>query len=191
MANEVVAGYGSVAKDPLTSNKLAPWATKDGIQLVIRAICPDDEALMVKFHQALSDRSVYLRYFCSLSLATRSAHERLARICFADAARETVLVAVHSDSSIDRPNIVAVGRLNKACDGKTAELAVLVADEYQGRGLGQELVKRLIEAAREQHILRLTAEMLRDNIAIQSVLKRFAFRFKLDDPRVVRACLDL
>ena len=190
--DEVLVGDDhSAHMEPVVSNGLVPWTTKDGIQFPIRAICPDDEPLMVKFHQGLSDRTVYLRYFCSLSFATRSSHERLARICFADPARESVLVAVHTDSYTGRPNIVAVGRLNKASDGKTAELAVLVSDKYRGRGLGKELLKKLIEAGRGQRILRLTAEMLRDNIAIQSLLKRFGFRFKLDDPRVVRASLDL
>lgn len=146
---------------------------------------------MVKLHQTLSDRTVYLRYFCSLSFATRSSHERLARICFADSTRETVLVAGKSGSCTNQQTILAVGRLNKVPDGKSGELAVLVSDEYQGRGLGKELVRRLIQAARDQHISRLTAEMLRDNIAIQSVLKWAGFRFRLTDPRVVRAVLEL
>src|ERR1700675_1254202 len=44
-------------------------------------IRPDDESLMKQFHETLSDRTVYTRYFCSLSLRSRVAHERLVRIC--------------------------------------------------------------------------------------------------------------
>jgi len=168
-----------------------PWVMKDGSEVLIRAISPEDETMMVKFHQTLSDRTVYLRYFCSLSLATRSSHERLARICFADPALETVLLAIQRNPRISQQTILAVGRLNRVPDGKFAELAVLVSDEYQGRGLGKQLVRQLIQAARDQHIPHITAEMLRDNIPIQSVLRRQGFRLRLDDPRIVRAVLEL
>ena len=70
--------------------------------------------------------------------------------------------------------------------------AVLVADEYQGRGLGKELLRRLIQVAREQNLNRVVAEMLRDNIIMQTVFKKLGFRLRLlGDPRCVRAVLDL
>ena len=47
---------------------------KNGTEVTLRPIRPEDEPLMVKFHQALSDRSVYMRYFYSLSLSSRVAH---------------------------------------------------------------------------------------------------------------------
>jgi len=168
-----------------------PCVMNDGTEVLIRPISPDDEPLMVTFHQTLSNRTVYLRYFYSLSLATRSSHQRLSRICFADPGCETVLVAIHRDARTNQERILGVGRLNKTPEGKSAELAVLVSDEYQGRGLGKELVGRLIQAARHQHIPRITAEMLRDNIPIQSALRRAGFRFRLEDPRIVRAVLEL
>src|SRR5437762_6833289 len=155
-----------------------PWIMKGGTEVLIRPISPEDEPLMVKFHQTLSDRTVYLRYFCSLSLATRSSHQRLARICFAEPDCETVLVAIQREVRINQERILGVGRLNKVPEGKSAEIAVLVSDECQGRGLGKELVRRLIQAARDQHISRITAEMLRDNIPIQSALRRSGFRVR-------------
>jgi acetyltransferase len=165
---------------------------KDGRQVVIRPICPEDEPLMVRFHSALSDRTVYLRYFCSLSLAARTAHERLVRICFADPERETVLVVCNKDPRTGEPSILAVGRLNKLLPKNEAEMAVLVADEYQGQGLGKELLRRLIQVAREQKLNRVVAEMLRDNIIMQTVLKKIGFRLRLfQDPRSVRAVLEL
>jgi len=165
---------------------------KDGTQVVIRPICPEDEPLMVRFHSALSDRTVYLRYFCSLSLAARTAHERLVRICFADPELETVLVASHIDPQTSDQSILAVGRLSKLLPKNDAAVAVLVADEYQGRGLGKELLRRLIQVAREQKLNRVVAEMLRDNIIMQTVFKKLGFRLRLlGDPRCVRAVLDL
>jgi len=174
------------------SPSFSQWTMKDGTQVVIRPIRPEDEPLMVSFHSVLSDRTVYLRYFCSLSLATRTAHERLAHICFADPERETVLVASDIDSHTGEQTILAVGRLNKLLPKNEAEMAVLVADEYQGRGLGSELLRRLIQVARGQKVDRIVAEMLRDNIIMQTVLKKLGFRLRLlDDPRSVRAVLEL
>ena len=165
---------------------------KDGTEVEIRPIRPDDEQLMVRFHRDLSDRTVYLRYFCSLSLAARTAHERLVRICFANPECETVLVVTHTDSKSHEEKIFAVGRLNKLLPKNEAELAVLVTDEYQGRGIGTQLLSRLIQVAREQRLDRIVAEMLRDNTAMQSVLKKRGFRLRLfDDPRSVRAFLEL
>ncbi len=133
---------------------------------------------MVKFHAGLSDRTVYWRYFCSLSLAARTAHERLVRICFADPGRETVLVATHKDEPTGEQCLVAVGSL--------------VSDEYQGRGLGSKLLRRLIQIAHDQKLDRIVAEMLRDNTIMQAVLKKSGFRLRLfDDPRSVRAVLEL
>jgi acetyltransferase len=180
--------------DPLTARSVhsAEWTMRDGTQVEIRSICPADEPLMIKFHRSLSERSVYMRYFETLSLAARTAHRRLEQICFADPKRETVLVATHTHPLTGEQNILAVARLGKLPDSKTAEVAALVSDEYQGRGLGAELIRRLIEHARNQPINRLTAEMLRDNIVIQNILKKLGFRLRqLQDQRTVRATLEL
>lgn len=167
------------------------WAMKNGSKFEIRPIHLDDEERMIQFHRGLSERSIYMRYFESLSLAVRTAHSRLARICFADPQRESVLVAVYLDPRSGEQKIVAVGRLSKLADPRHAEVALLVLDDFQGCGLGTELMRHLIQAARNQNITRIQAEMLRDNTAIQRVLKKFGFRLRLIDPRSVRAVLSL
>jgi len=171
---------------------ISSWTMRDGTQVTIRPIRPEDEPVMVKFHGTLSDRTVYMRYFSSLSLARRTAHERLARICFSDYEREIVLVAEHKDPQTGAQHILAVGRLNKLqADGK-AEIAVLVSDEYQHKGLGTELLRRLVQVARDEKVRRLVAEMLRDNLAIHTIFKRLGFRLRLvNDPGSVQAILDL
>jgi acetyltransferase len=165
---------------------------KDGTQVTIRPIRPEDEPLMVKFHGTLSERTVYLRYFCSLSLASRTAHERLVRICFSDYEREMVLVAEHRDQQTGEPDILGVGRLNKLQADKEAEVAVLVSDQYEHRGLGTELLRRLIKIAQGEKLSRITAEILRDNLAIQTIFKRLGFRLRLmGDSASVQAVLEL
>jgi acetyltransferase len=165
---------------------------KRGTQVTIRPIRIEDEALMVTFHESLSDRTVYLRYFSSLSLSRRTSHERLFRICTCDYESEMVLVAEHKDPQTGDLHLLGVGRLNKVPDTNEAELAGLVADEYQHRGLGTELLRRLIKVAQDEKIHRLRAEMLRDNFAIQIIFKRLGFRLRLrSDPVSVQAVLDL
>ena len=162
---------------------------KGGAPVEIRPIRPEDEPRMIQFHKGLSERSVYMRYFESLSFGARTAHDRLSRICFADPARETVLVALSNHSS--GPKIVAVGRLSRLAHPMHAEVALLVLDELQARGLGTELLRRLIDAARAQKITRLEGEILRDNTAMQRLLKKFGFQARLIDPGCVRATLTL
>jgi acetyltransferase len=177
---------------PYPLQYVSPWIMKDGTQVTIRPIRPEDEPLMVKFHGTLSDRTVYLRYFSSISLARRTAHERLVRICFSDYEREIVLVADYKNLQTGEQHILGVGRLNKLQANKEAEVAVLVSDQYQHLGLGTELLRRLVQVARDEKLSRLVAEMLRDNLAVQTIFRRLAFRLRLlGDPSSVQAVLDL
>jgi len=165
---------------PYPSQYAWQFTAKNGTQVTIRPIRPEDEPLIAKFHQTLSDRSVYLRYFCSLSLRTRVAHERLVRICFGDYDREMALVAEHVDATGDS-EIIGVGRLNRLHGKDEAELAVVVSDSYQGQGLGAELVRRAIHVAREEKIHTVSGEMLTDNVGMQVILKRLGFQLQMQD----------
>ena len=151
-----------------------PWKTKDGSQVTIRPIRPEDEPLMVKFHKTLSDRSVYLRYFGTLSLKTRTSHERLIRICFGNYDRELALVVERKDTA--GAEIIGVGRLNRLCDGHEAEVAFLITDRCQNQGIGTELLRRLIEVARKEGISSISAEMLPDNVAMQAITRKLGFQ---------------
>ena len=177
---------------PYPLQYVASWTMRDGNQVTIRPIRPEDEPLMVKLHETLSDRSVYLRYFCSLSLSRRIAHERLLKICFGDYDREMALVAELTDPATQERRIIAVGRLSKLHSKNEAEVAVLVSDHYQKLGLGHELLRRVIEVARDEKLSQVSAEMLTDNVAMQIVMRRLGFRVRTgEDMTSVRAYLDL
>jgi acetyltransferase len=177
---------------PYPLQYVARWTMRDGNQVTIRPIRPEDEPLMVKLHETLSDRSVYLRYFCSLSLSRRVAHERLLKICFGDYDREMALVAELTDPATGERRIIAVGRLSKLHSKNEAEVAVLVSDHYQKLGLGHELLRRVIEVARDEKLTQVSAEMLTDNVAMQVVMRRLGFRVRTgEDMASVRAYLDL
>jgi acetyltransferase len=177
---------------PYPSQYVSSWTMQDGTQVSIRPIRPEDEPLFVKFHETLSDRSVYLRYFSSLSLIRRVAHERLLRICFGDYDREMVLVAEHTDPATGEHRLMGVGRMNKLHSRNEAEVAALVSDQYQRRGLGYELLRRVVQVARDEKIALVSAEMLPDNVAMRAVFKRLGFHIRMDeDLTSLRATLEL
>jgi acetyltransferase len=165
---------------------------EDGKELLIRPIRPEDEPLMVMFHETLSDRSVYLRYFHFLKLSERVAHERLSRVCFADYDREMVLVAQYPNPETNEPEIVAVARLTKLHGVNEAEFGLLISDAFQHKGLGSELLRRLIEIGRDERLTRISGDMLADNYNMQHISERLGFHVtKTADLAVVRAELDL
>jgi len=169
---------------PYPTQYIAVWTLTDGTPIIIRPIRPDDEPLMVAFHQTLSEESVYLRYFYPLRLSQRVAHERLIRICFTDYDREIALVAEHRDAASDAHEIIAVGRLMKLHGTDAAEFALLVSDRFQRRGLGAELMRRLLEVGRAEKIRRVVAEILPENTGMLHICQRLGFQLKrsIDEP---------
>jgi len=173
------ASLPNLAIRPFPTQYQSAWKMKDGTEVTIRPIRPEDEPLIVKFHQQLSDRSLYLRYFQVSALDQRVAHERLLRICFIDYDREIALVAQRGTG--DAAEILAVGRLIKAHTNNEAEAAILVLDQFQRCGLGSELLKRLIHVARQEGVGRIVLNMLRENFEMQAMAKKLGFRLE-DSP---------
>jgi len=168
------------------------WRTRKGLDVVIRPIRPEDEPLMVKFHESLSERSIYLRYFRLLKLSQRIAHERLTRVCYIDYDREMALVVEHVDPATEERRILAVGRLTKIHGTRAAEFALLVTDAYQGQGIGTELLRRLIEVARDEGVAVITGDILPENTDMVSVCRRVGFRCEYAEAEgVVKAELPL
>ena len=159
---------------PYPRQYVGACATRDGTPLVIRPIRPEDEPLVARFHQALSERTVYGRYLRELGLAERTTHERLVRVCFNDYDREIALVAERTASD-GTPEIVAVGRLSKHHAVNAAEFALVVADCCQGEGLGSELLRRLVEIGRDEGLAWIDAEMLADNHGMRRAAEKAGF----------------
>jgi acetyltransferase len=177
---------------PYPVQYVQPWTTKNGKQVSIRPIRPEDEPFLIKLHQALSERTVYMRYFQPLKLSQRTAHERLTRICFIDYDREIVLVVEYKGEG-GPSEIIAIGRLSKLRGGSNeAELAVLVDDRYQGQGLGTELYRRLIAVARDEKLKRVVSTILAENREMRAICQKLGFRMEADmDDGTVRAELEM
>ena len=156
----------------------APARLKDGTAITVRPIRPEDEPLMVKFHQLLSPTSVYSRYFEFLQYEQRVAHERLARLSFIDYDREMAFVAERRIRGAGGREIIAVGRLIKLSGTNAAEFAVVVGDPWQNRGLGLLLLNQLVRFGRDERLGLISGDILPDNAAMKHVAERAGFRLK-------------
>jgi acetyltransferase len=166
---------------------------KDGTPITVRPIRPEDEPLMVRFHESLSDQSVYMRYFHAMHLTQRTAHERLTRICFIDYEREMALVAEKRHPETGERGILGVGRLSRDhAVPDEAEFSVLVSDFYQRQGIGTILLDKLLEVGRREGISRITADILPNNRPMQRVSRSAGFHLRHDpEEGVVKADLNL
>jgi acetyltransferase len=162
---------------PYPTQYAGGWEMKDGKKVTIRPIRPEDEPMVVKFHEGLSERSVYLRYFSPLKLQQRVAHSRLIRICFNDYDREIALVAEVKGAE-GQSEVVAIARLSKLHSTSAGEFAVVVIDQWQRKGLGTEMTKRLIQIAKNEKLTRLVAYTLRENKDMQHMCKKVGFKVR-------------
>jgi len=165
---------------------------KDGTKVTIRPIRPEDEPAIVKFHEGLSERSVYFRYFHTLNLRQRVAHERLTRICFIDYDREMALVAEHQDSTTGESDIIGVGRLTQIHATHDAEFGILVSDRYQGKGLGTTLLGHLLDIAKAEGVETVTADILSENLVMRRICERYGFKVTyVEQTQMLRAALQI
>ncbi len=165
---------------PYPTQYAQPFTMRNGEPVMIRPIKPEDEPLLVDFHGQLSERSVRLRYFHVMKLSQRTAHERLTRVCFNDYDREMALVVDHRNAN-GTHQILGVGRLSRITGTDEAEFAILISDQAQHQGLGTELLKRMIDIARQENIAAVTAEILNENFEMQKVCKRLGFTLQRDE----------
>ncbi len=138
-------------------------------ELLLRRITPEDKDALVAGLGRLSDRSVYQRF---LSPKPRLSSSELAYLTAVDFVDHYALVAVLARS----PDVVVgVGRWVRSADVPTdAEIAIVIADDLQGRGVGTELGRALADAARERGIERFTASMLPTNVAAHRLFAKIA-----------------
>jgi acetyltransferase len=189
----VVVYDQKVSEEQLPRFSIRPYPTryikivqgKDGVAIILRPIRPEDEPLLGKFHETLSDRSVYLRYFSPLVLSDRVTHERLARVCHADYNREIPIVAEREGQ------IIAVSRLSRLHESTSARLTMLVTDRFQGHGIGHLLLQHLIDIGRAEGLSRVIAHILADNVPMQKLLEKHGFSINPLEKGVVKAEVNL
>jgi len=161
---------------PYPAQYISTITLSDGTLVTVRPIRPEDEPQMVKFHQSLSEESVHFRYFGSLSVEKRIAHERLIRTCFNDYDREIALVAELKKSA--PPEILGIARLVRTHELDDTEFAILIADAWQGKGLGSALLKRLVEIGHAEKVRRIMGLILGENRTMLEVCRNVGFKLQ-------------
>jgi acetyltransferase len=177
---------------PYPTQYVTQWRFAEGMPVTIRPIRPEDEPLLVQFHQELSERSVLFRFFHPINLSQRIAHERLIRVCFNDYDRELALVAEGRRRDSGERFVVGIGRLSKLPGSRDAEFAIVISDVWQNRGLGTQLLTLLLQIARNERIAHLSGMIMAQNLEMQHVAEKLGFGLTRDlADSVITASLDL
>jgi RimJ/RimL family protein N-acetyltransferase len=159
---------------------------RDGREITIRALRPDDEAQMLEALSRTSPQSLYRRFFGAKKHFSESEKAFFLNVNFTD---HTALVATIFRGG--RTEIMGGARYVEVQSG-IAELAFTVIDEFQGKGVGSALMRHLISLARNASLKRLTADVLTDNAAMINILKKTGLPATTTRTRgVVHVSLDL
>ena len=143
----------------------------DGTTYLIRPIRPEDAQGLQTLMQGLSEET---RYFRFISYARELTPRQLARYTQIDYHREMALVAQAGE------RIVGVSRYMLNPDGKSCEFALVVADDWHGRGLGARLMNAICETARGQGLERIEGFVLGDNQRMLQLMTRLGFSYRRD-----------
>lgn len=161
------------------------YQLKDGLQIRVRPIKPEDLPDVSEFHKKLSLQTIRSRYNAELDLEYRISPERLRRICFVDYERELALL-VKSESSRE---IIAIGRLSKSRSNKTSKFSLMIADTFQNRGIGKKLVEHLVSIARQENLESVEGLYLAENNSMQKICAELGFKITDEKEGLRRAIL--
>jgi acetyltransferase len=162
------------------------WRLRDGRMVILRPIKPEDEPLWLEMFQNFSEESVRYRFFQVLK---DTPHETRVRYCNIDYDREIAIVAELTEEG--RKRILGVSRVSIEPDGKTGEIAFIVADPWQGLGLGTKLVDYALEISADMKLEKIYAIMLADNYRAMGLMKKMGFAIKYMDDGTVKGTLSL
>jgi acyl-CoA synthetase (NDP forming)/ribosomal protein S18 acetylase RimI-like enzyme len=166
--------YRHMAFHPYPSDVGARWRLPDGATVTVRPIRPEDAEMEASFVRNLSDAARHFRFMIALKELTR---EMLVRFTQIDYDREIALVGLVEQGG--RETQIAVARYIKV-DAASAHVAIVVADAWQGRGIGGRLLRMLVETARARGVRRLEGEVLAENALALSLMRRVGFSIRRD-----------
>jgi acetyltransferase len=153
---------------------------KDDTPVVLRPIKPEDEPMWHELLRSCSTESIRFRFNY---LFKQTTHEMASRYCFIDYDRELGIVAEVEEAG--QRTLIGVGRLVADVDHTTAEYALLVADRWQGRGLGSVLTDYCLEVAKKWGVHRVVGELSKDNTRMLATFRKRGFTINSDAERDV------
>ena len=164
------------------------WKLRDGTNVAIRPIRPEDREIERDFVRGLSDESRYFRFFHALRELSESA---LTRFTHPDADKEIALIAVIRENG--RETEIGVARYSINPDGRSCEFAIAVADAWQRKGIGSRLMQSLVGAARRRGLQTMEGWVLPGNSRMLALMSDLGFVIDATagDPTVRHGVKDL
>jgi len=162
------------------------WKLRDGRTVLLRPIKPEDEPLWLEMFQNFSKESIRYRFF---NIIEYTPHEVRVRYCNIDYDREIAIVAELTEDG--QRKILGVVRVPIEPDKKTGEIAVIVADPWQGLGLGSKMFDHMIEICKDKKLETIYGYMLSDNQRAINLMKKMGFTTKYLDDGTVKGTLNL
>jgi acetyltransferase len=162
------------------------WKLRDGRSVLLRPIKPEDEPMWLEMFQNFSEESIRYRFF---QIIKDTPHEVRVRYCNIDYDRELGIVAELTEEG--RRKILGVVRLITEPDGKTGEIAFIVADPWQGLGLGSKMLDFMIEICKDKKLETLYGIMLPDNYRAINLMRKMGFTIEHIDADTVKGTLNL
>ena len=162
------------------------WKLRDGRTVLMRPIKPEDEPLWLEMFQNFSEESIRFRFF---QIIKDTPHEVRVRYCNIDYDREIAIVAELNEQG--RRRILGVVRVSLEPDLKKGEIAFIIADQWQGLGLGTKMIDHVIDICKDMKVETVYAIMLPDNVRAINMTKKMGFVIKYLNDGTVRGTLDL
>jgi acetyltransferase len=179
----IVVDYPKPSTDPYNHLAIHPYPVhlvkqvqlNDGTDIVIRPIRPEDAEIEAEFIRGLSKESKYFRFMNSVQELSQ---EMLVRFTQIDYHNEMALIAVKSSG--DHEEQIGVARYTTNLDKKSCEFALVVSDQWRGRGIAHQLMGRLMQIARDRDLERMEGQVLGNNVKMLQLMKSLNFQITND-----------
>jgi acetyltransferase len=171
---------------PYPTRYIAPWKLTDGTDVLLRPIRPEDEPMEAELLATVSKETLHGRFFEN---SVNITHDMLVRFCNIDYDREMAIVAEYTHGKKKR--IIGVGRLMGEADKGKGEFAVLVHDDFQGKGLGFKLTDVIIGIAQEKGLREINGYIDSNNRRMLRVVSELGFIAEATEEGVTTVRLDL
>lgn len=149
---------------------------RDGQEIILRPIKPEDELQLLQFDNSQTKEDRYKRYFADLP---QFSHEQMVRLTQIDYARDMAFVAVVRENILVE-KILGVVRIQTDPDNLQAEFAMAVRSELKGMGLGARLLEKMIDYCRNQDIKELIGITMLENAGMANLARKLGFKVKFN-----------
>ncbi len=179
----IVVDYPQLSTDPYNHLAIHPYPVglvkkvqlNDGTDIIIRPIRPEDAESEAKFVRELSDESKYFRF---MNTFQELSQEMLIRLTQIDYHNEMALIAITGEDG--QGEQVGVARYTTNTDKRTCEFAIVVADDWAGRGIGRLLMQNLIAVARDRELEVMEGQVIASNARMLKLMTSLGFKVGVD-----------